>query len=72
MTTPAASVGRTLEAPPVGHPLLVGADAGSAEFAAVVALAGTHAVQSVPVLADVKSLYDRHQAAAAGFGVFRL
>ena len=25
-----------------------------------------------PVLADVKSLYDRHQAAAAGFGVFRL
>ena len=57
MTTPAASVGRTLEAPPVGHPLLVGADAGSAEFAAVVALAGTHAVQSVPVLADVKSAH---------------
>ena len=28
---------------------------------------GTH-----PVLADVKSLYDRHQAAAAGFDVFRL
>lgn len=25
-----------------------------------------------PVLADVKSLYDRHQAAAAGFTVFRL
>jgi len=25
-----------------------------------------------PVLADVKSLYDRHEAAAAGFGVFRL
>ncbi|TAN12266.1 MAG: nucleotide sugar dehydrogenase [Burkholderiaceae bacterium] len=25
-----------------------------------------------PVLADVKSLYDRHQAAAAGFDVFRL
>jgi len=27
---------------------------------------------SNPVLADVKSLYDRHQAAAAGFTVFRL
>jgi UDP-N-acetyl-D-galactosamine dehydrogenase len=25
-----------------------------------------------PVLADVKSLYDRHEAAAAGFTVFRL
>ncbi len=25
-----------------------------------------------PVLADVKSLYDRHAAAAAGFTVFRL
>jgi len=57
MTTPAPSVGRTLEAPPAGHPLLVGADAASAEFAAVVALAGGHAVQSVPVLADVKRSY---------------
>lgn len=57
MTTPEPSVGRTLAAPAVGHPLLVGADAGSAEFAAVVALAGGHTVQSVPVLADVKAAY---------------
>lgn len=57
MTTPTPAVGRTLDAPPAGHPLLVGADAASAEFAAVVALAGGHAVQSVPVLADVKAAY---------------
>ena len=57
MTTPEPSVGRTLPAPAVGHPLLVGADAGSAEFAAVVALAGGHPVQAVPVLADVTRAY---------------
>lgn len=57
MTTPAPSVGRTLEAPAVGHPLLVGADAASAEFAAVVALVGAHPVQAVPALADVKRAY---------------
>lgn len=57
MTTPTPSVGRTLEAPEPGHPLLVGADAASAEFAAVVALAGGHAVQCVPALADVKAAY---------------
>ena len=63
-STPAPSVGRTLEAPSVGHPLLVGADAASAEFAAVVALAGAHVVQSVPVLADVKRA---HGSAGAEF-----
>jgi hypothetical protein len=57
MTTPTPSVGRTLEAAMVGHPLLVGADAASAEFAAVVALAGGLTVQSVPALADVKAAY---------------
>lgn len=57
MTTPQPSVGRTLHAPAAGHPLLVGADAASAEFAAVLALAGAHQVLSVPVLADVKTAH---------------
>ena len=32
----------------------------------------TYCRGAAPVLADVKSLYDRHQAAALGFNVFRL
>lgn len=56
-TTPAPGVGRTLELADAGAPLLVAADPDSAELAAVTRLAGSHAIQTVPVLADVARAY---------------